>query len=60
VLDMVRDHLRSPAATSRGLWRRDYLDTLLAAPNAHMTPAGGNVLWDIAVLEMWLQQHGIS
>jgi hypothetical protein len=25
-----------------------------------MTPVGGNTLWDIAVLEMWLQQHNIT
>jgi asparagine synthase (glutamine-hydrolysing) len=60
VLDMVRDALRSATATSRGLLRRDYVAVLLDAPNANMTRVGGNTLWDIAVLEMWLQQHHTS
>jgi asparagine synthase (glutamine-hydrolysing) len=55
VLDMVRDALTNDAARSRGLYRRETLDRLLAAPNDTRTTLGANTLWQLAVLEMWLQ-----
>jgi asparagine synthase (glutamine-hydrolysing) len=55
VFDMVRDALTNDAARSRGLYRADTVDALLAAPNESRTTLGGNVLWQLAVLEMWLQ-----
>jgi asparagine synthase (glutamine-hydrolysing) len=58
-LDMVRDALRSPEAQERGLFRSEYVDGLLAAPNDSLTPLRGNKLWQLAVLELWLQAHGI-
>jgi asparagine synthase (glutamine-hydrolysing) len=33
---------------------------LLADPNGRLTPLRGNELWQIALLELWLQRHGIS
>ena len=59
VLDMVRDVLGSDAARSRGLFRKDYLDTLFADPSAHITPLRGSELWQVALLEMWLQEHRV-
>jgi len=59
-LDMVRDALTNNAARDRGLFRQDYLDTLFAAPADHITPLRGSELWQIAVLEMWLQAQGIE
>ena len=58
-LDMVRDSLTSQSAQSRGLFRRDYLDTLFANPSDHITPLRGSELWQIALLEMWIQQQGL-
>ena len=55
VLDMVRDALTNDAARSRGLYRADTVDALLAAPNETRTTLGANALWQLAVLEMWLQ-----
>jgi asparagine synthase (glutamine-hydrolysing) len=55
VLDMVRDALTNDAARTRGLYRRETVDALLAAPNETRTTLGANVLWQLAVLEMWLQ-----
>jgi asparagine synthase (glutamine-hydrolysing) len=55
VLDLVRDALTNDAARSRGLYRRHTLDALLAAPNEGRTTLGANSLWQLAVLEMWLQ-----
>ena len=55
VLDMVRDALTNDAARTRGLYRADAVDRLLAAPNETRTTLGSNALWQLAVLEMWLQ-----
>jgi asparagine synthase (glutamine-hydrolysing) len=55
VLDLVRDALTNDAARSRGLYRREALDALLTAPNKGRTTLGANSLWQLAVLEMWLQ-----
>ncbi|MEQ8448477.1 MAG: N-acetylglutaminylglutamine amidotransferase [Nitratireductor sp.] len=58
-LDMVRDALTSQAARERGLFRKDYLETLFAAPSDHITPLRGSELWQAGLLEMWLQTHGV-
>ncbi len=58
-LDRVRDALHAPEARERGLFRDSYVEHLLAAPNAELTPLRGNRLWQLGLLEMWLQSHGI-
>ena len=58
-LDMCRDALTSQAARGRGLFRDDYLQALFADPPAHVTKLRGSELWQVAVLEMWLQEQGI-
>ena len=35
------------------------VDRLLADPNTTRTTLGSNALWQLALLEMWLQHHGI-
>ena len=55
IMDMVRDALTNDAARTRGLYRRETVDRLLAAPNDTRTTLGANALWQLAVLEMWLQ-----
>ncbi|USX56192.1 N-acetylglutaminylglutamine amidotransferase [Lentzea sp. HUAS12] len=60
VLDLLRTTMTSPEARRRGVLRRDYVDDLLADPNGHATKAGGNELWHLGVLELWLQQHDIT
>ena len=42
------------------LYKSDVVETLLADPNEHHTPLRSNVLWQLGLLEMWLQQNGIS
>jgi asparagine synthase (glutamine-hydrolysing) len=54
-LEMVRNALTNNAATTRGLYRADTVNALLAAPNKARTTLGSNVLWQLAALEMWLQ-----
>ncbi|ESR25551.1 N-acetylglutaminylglutamine amidotransferase [Lutibaculum baratangense] len=56
-LDYVQDTLNSRAARERGIFNRDYVDELLANPSEHITPLRGSELWQVAVLEMWLQSH---
>ena len=60
MLEMVRDALHAPAARERALFRTDYVDALLADPNTPRTTLGANQLWQIALLEMWLQDKGIQ
>jgi asparagine synthase (glutamine-hydrolysing) len=59
VLEMVQNTLSADAARERGLFRQSYLDTLFADPKKHITPLRGSELWQIALLEMWLQSHAI-
>ncbi|MEU4157458.1 N-acetylglutaminylglutamine amidotransferase [Actinoplanes sp. NPDC026670] len=56
VLDLVRDTLHATAARDRALFRPEYVDALLADPNTPRTTLGANQLWQLALLEMWLQQ----
>jgi asparagine synthase (glutamine-hydrolysing) len=58
-LDIVRDALHSDAARHRGLFEPAYVDALLAAPNESLTPLRGNRLWQLGLLELWLQSHGV-
>ncbi|GAA0384035.1 N-acetylglutaminylglutamine amidotransferase [Micromonospora gifhornensis] len=60
LLDRVRDALHAPEARRRDLFRPDYVNALLDAPNAELTPLNGNKLWQLGLLEMWLQSHGID
>ena len=57
VLNFVRNALDAPAARQRGLVKREYIDTLLQAPKEHITRLRGSKLWQIALLELWLQAH---
>jgi asparagine synthase (glutamine-hydrolysing) len=59
-LDLVRDALYAPAAKERGLFRPEAVERLLVDPNGRLTPLRGNELWQIALLELWLQKHGIT
>ncbi len=58
-LDYVRDTLDTSAARSRGLFRREEIDRMLAAPDSHITPLRGSKLWQVALLEAWLQTNGL-
>jgi len=58
-LDLMRGILMSQACIQRGLYQRDYVERLLAAPEApeHFTRINGSKLWHLALLEWWLQVH---
>jgi asparagine synthase (glutamine-hydrolysing) len=58
-LEYTRDLLDAQVARDRGIFQRAHLDTLLADPEAHITPLRGSKLWQCAALEGWLQAHGV-
>ena len=55
LLERVRDALTNQVARDRGLFRGEYVRKLLAAPNETRSTLGSNVLWQLGLLEMWLQ-----
>ncbi|MFI7552581.1 N-acetylglutaminylglutamine amidotransferase [Micromonospora sediminimaris] len=59
VRDLVVAALRAPEARERGLFRPAYVDALLADPEQAQAAAGSNKLWQLGLLELWLQTHGI-
>ncbi len=54
-LGLVRDALLDPAARARGLFRPSAVESMLAAPNETRTTLGSNALWQLALIELWLQ-----
>jgi asparagine synthase (glutamine-hydrolysing) len=59
VLERVREALHARAARERGLFREGYVEGLLADPNGALTALRGNKLWQLGLLELWLQEHGV-
>ena len=58
-LEFVRDVMNDSRARQRELFNRPYVDQLLDAPEDNLTPKGHSKLWQVAVLEHWLQSHGL-
>lgn len=58
-LEMVSDALTNDRARERKLFQPAYVEQLLADPENHHTPLGGSKLWQIGLLELWLQAHGL-
>ncbi|MEM7500068.1 MAG: N-acetylglutaminylglutamine amidotransferase [Pseudomonadota bacterium] len=58
-LEMCRDAFASAPARERGLFQQDYLDTLFADPAEHVTKLRGSELWQVSLLEIWLQSQGV-
>jgi asparagine synthase (glutamine-hydrolysing) len=55
----VRAALEAPAFRARGLFRDEYVARLVAAPNDELTPLKGNKLWQLGLLALWFEAHGI-
>jgi len=53
----MRDILESKSCLERGIYRRSYVEKLLAEPEAHFTRIQGSKLWHLSLLEYWLQQN---
>jgi asparagine synthase (glutamine-hydrolysing) len=58
-LEFVRDILNAPQARQRGMFNSAYVERLLSNPEGELTPKGHSKLWQIALLECWLQTQGI-
>jgi asparagine synthase (glutamine-hydrolysing) len=56
-VDLLADALLSPAAVDRGLFRPDQVRHLLDHPN-ELTTLRYNKLWELGLLELWLQAVG--
>ncbi|ROR35030.1 N-acetylglutaminylglutamine amidotransferase [Inmirania thermothiophila] len=56
-LAFMREVLDSPRARERGLFRRPYVERLLAEPERHLTRIQGSKLFHLAMLELWLQRN---
>ena len=54
-LDRIRGILNSDACIERNLYKRSYVEKLLADPEAYLTRIQGSKLWHLALLEWWLQ-----
>ena len=54
LLEQVRAALTNEAARARGLFRRDFVASQLDRPNERSN-LGVNVLWQLGLLELWLQ-----
>lgn len=58
-LELARSALTSPDAKHRALFQTSYLEQLFAAPKDHITRLRGSELWQVALLELWLQAQGV-
>ncbi|HEX2702439.1 MAG TPA: N-acetylglutaminylglutamine amidotransferase, partial [Solirubrobacteraceae bacterium] len=58
-LALVRDALTSAVARDRGLYRPEHVAMLLEDPIGSRTPIGSSKLWQVGLLELWLQRHGL-
>jgi asparagine synthase (glutamine-hydrolysing) len=58
-LDLITELMNGARARARGIFRPEHVDTLLGAPNEHLTTLEGSKLWQLALLELWLDKHGL-
>lgn len=58
-VELVRDALHAPVPRERALFNPAWVDRLLAEPNEHLTTLQGNTLWQLGLLELWLQAQGV-
>ena len=60
LLEQVADALTSDAARQRGIFDSGQVSALLDKPNETRTTLGSNALWQLGLLEMWLQTKGVG
>lgn len=56
-LALMRDVLSPKNVAQRGIFNPTAVQQLLIHPHDHLTPSGASKLWQIGLLEYWLQQH---
>ena len=60
LLERVADALTSESARQRGIFDPGQVSALLDKPNDTRTTLGSNALWQLGLLEMWLQKMGVG
>ncbi|ABE57044.1 Asparagine synthase, glutamine-hydrolyzing [Shewanella denitrificans OS217] len=55
-LALAKQVFSEPIARTRGIFNLDYIDTMLASPEQQLTRFGSR-LWQVTLLELWLQLH---
>ncbi|MFT5788107.1 MAG: asparagine synthase (glutamine-hydrolyzing) [Shewanella sp.] len=55
-LELAKQVFSRPAAKTRGIFNLDYIDAMLARPEKQLTRFGSR-LWQVTLLELWLQLH---
>lgn len=58
-LQLAKEVFSRPVARQRQLFNMDYIDAMLAAPEQYRGRFGSK-LWQVTLLELWLQQHNIG
>ena len=58
-LEKVREAVLSGSLADKGVIEKPYLEALFADPEAHITPLRGSKLYQIGLLAMWLEAHGL-
>ncbi|MFZ6992629.1 N-acetylglutaminylglutamine amidotransferase [Curtobacterium sp. RRHDQ66] len=58
-LERVREALHAPEARERGLFDAGEVERMLRDPNSTRTEIGANALWQLGLIEMWLQHQGV-
>jgi asparagine synthase (glutamine-hydrolysing) len=59
ILGFVREVLSDPRSRKRNIFQKKFLDWLLENPDEEITPLGSSRLWQVALLELWLQTFDI-
>jgi asparagine synthase (glutamine-hydrolysing) len=60
LLTRVREALCCRTARERNLFRPTYVHRLLETPNIVRSTLGSNLTWQLGLLELWLQTHGVG
>ncbi len=58
-LELLRETLSQEAISRRGIFNWAEVQPMLDHPADHLTPTGGSKLWQIGLLEYWLQCQGL-
>ena len=58
-LQLAKEVFSQPAARQRQLFNMSYIDAMLAEPEQYRGRFGSK-LWQVTLLELWLQQHNIG
>jgi asparagine synthase (glutamine-hydrolysing) len=58
-LEFVQETLSSEKIKERGVFNEEYIDLLKKEPEKHITRLRGSKLWQLTLLEAWLQKHSI-